>query len=139
MAESKDNIIEVHHLSKLYGPNREAAVRMMKQGSDKDEVFKKTGATVALWDVNLKIKRGGIFVVIGLSGSGKSTVVRCLNRLNRPSSGSVLFLAAAGRMRPCRACLPVMVIICMSGPPPKKYRTVCKKASPAGKAVSGAD
>ena len=58
MAESKDNIIEVHHLSKLYGPNREAAVRMMKQGSDKDEVFKKTGATVALWDVNLKIKRG---------------------------------------------------------------------------------
>lgn len=91
MAESKDNIIEVHHLSKLYGPNREAAVRMMKQGSDKDEVFKKTGATVALWDVNLKIKRGGIFVVIGLSGSGKSTVVRCLNRLNRPSSGSVLF------------------------------------------------
>ena len=55
MAESKDNIIEVHHLFKLYRANREAAVRMMKQRSDKKEVFKKTGATVALWDVNLKI------------------------------------------------------------------------------------
>ena len=48
MVENKDYIIEVHHLSKLYGPNREAANRMMKQGSDKDEVFKKTGATIAL-------------------------------------------------------------------------------------------
>lgn len=91
MVENNEHIIEVHHLSKLYGPNREAAARMMKQGSDKDEVYKKTGATVALWDVNLRIKRGEIFVVIGLSGSGKSTVVRCLNRLNRPSGGSVLF------------------------------------------------
>ncbi len=64
---------------------------MMREGADKDTVYKKTGTTVALWDVNLKIQRGGIFVVIGLSGSGKSTVVRCLNRLNKPSSGSVLF------------------------------------------------
>ena len=51
MAESKDNIIEVHHLSKLYGPNREAAVRMMKQGSDKDEVFKKKSE---MWMKNLR-------------------------------------------------------------------------------------
>lgn len=91
MNRQPDNIIEVHHLSKLYGPNREAAIRMMKNGSDKDDVYKKTGATVALWDVNLKIRRGEIFVVIGLSGSGKSTVVRCLNRLNKPSSGSILY------------------------------------------------
>ncbi len=91
MNRQPDNIIEVHHLSKLYGPNREAAIRMMKNGSDKDDVYKKTGATVALWDVNLKIRRGEIFVVIGLSGSGKSTVVRCLNRLNKPSSGNILY------------------------------------------------
>lgn len=91
MNRQPDNIIEVHHLSKLYGPNREAAIRMMKNGSDKDDVYKKTGVTVALWDVNLKIRRGEIFVVIGLSGSGKSTVVRCLNRLSKPSSGSILY------------------------------------------------
>ena len=84
-------IIELKNVSKLYGINRAEAARMMREGSDKDAVYKKTGATVALWDVNLKIRRGEIFVVIGLSGSGKSTVVRCLNRLHRPTSGSVLF------------------------------------------------
>ncbi len=89
--QHQDYILEVKNLSKLYGPNREAASLMMRAGSDKDEVYQKTGATVALWDVNLRVKRGEIFVVIGLSGSGKSTVVRCINRLNRPSSGSVLY------------------------------------------------
>ncbi len=84
-------IIELKHVNKLYGINRAEAARMMREGSDKDAVYKKTGATVALWDVNLKIRRGEIFVVIGLSGSGKSTVVRCLNRLHRPTGGSVLF------------------------------------------------
>ena len=64
---------------------------MMASGSGKDEVYKKTGCTVALWDVSLEIPRGKIFVIIGLSGSGKSTLVRCFNRLNRPTSGRVLF------------------------------------------------
>ncbi|MEA4899899.1 MAG: glycine betaine/L-proline ABC transporter ATP-binding protein [Eubacteriales bacterium] len=86
-----DYIIEVRNLTKLYGAGRDVAARMMRAGASKDEVYKKTGATVALWDVNLKIKRGEIFVIIGLSGSGKSTAVRCLNRLNKPSSGSVLY------------------------------------------------
>ena len=84
-------ILQVKNVSKLYGSNRTEAVHMMQAGSNKDEVYKKTGTTVALWDVNLNVKRGEIFVVIGLSGSGKSTVVRCFNRLNRPTAGQVLF------------------------------------------------
>ena len=84
-------ILDVKNLSKLYGFNRADAARMMREGADKETVYRKTGATVALWDVNLQIRRGEIFVVIGLSGSGKSTVVRCLNRLIRPSAGSVLY------------------------------------------------
>ncbi len=94
MAELDEYIIELKNVSKLYGLNRAEAARMMRDGSDKETVYHKTGATVALWDVNLKIRRGEIFVVIGLSGSGKSTVVRCLNRLNRPTAGSVLFEGA---------------------------------------------
>jgi glycine betaine/proline transport system ATP-binding protein len=90
-AQNGETVIELKNVSKLYGPNRSEAARMMRNGLDKETVLEKTGATVALWDVNLKIKRGEIFVVIGLSGSGKSTVVRCLNRLIRPSSGSILF------------------------------------------------
>ena len=89
--ESKNNVIEVQHVTKLYGLNKPEAVHMMKNGSTKKEVQKKTGVSVALWDINMKIPRGQIFVIIGLSGSGKSTLVRCFNQLNKPSSGRVLF------------------------------------------------
>ena len=92
MSEKNQNtLIEVEHVSKLYGLNRQEAVRMMESGGEKAEVHKKTGVTVALWDINLKIPKGKIFVIIGLSGSGKSTLVRCFNRLNRPSAGHVRF------------------------------------------------
>lgn len=91
MPGMSDIILRAEHVSKLYGLNRAEAVRMMEAGSEKDEVYQKTGVTVALWDVNLEIPRGKIFVIIGLSGSGKSTLVRCFNRLNRPTSGHVFF------------------------------------------------
>ncbi|MFR3792435.1 MAG: quaternary amine ABC transporter ATP-binding protein [Blautia massiliensis (ex Durand et al. 2017)] len=91
MEKERDIVIRVEHVSKLYGPNRDEAARMMQDGADKDEVYKKTGCTVGLWDINLEIPRGKIFVIIGLSGSGKSTLVRCFNRLNTPSSGRILF------------------------------------------------
>lgn len=91
MDQSKDIIIRSEHVSKLYGLNKAEATKMMAAGSNKGEVYKKTGCTVALWDVNLEIPRGKIFVIIGLSGSGKSTIVRCFNRLNQPTMGKVLF------------------------------------------------
>ena len=98
MAENKaagyknDYIIQVNHLTKLYGAaNRAEASRMMKEGRSKEEVLRETGVTVALWDVSFKVKRGEVFVIIGLSGSGKSTVIRTLNMLNRPTAGQILF------------------------------------------------
>ena len=45
---------------------------------------------VAVADVSFEIARGEIFVIMGLSGSGKSTVLRCLSRLIDPSFGRVL-------------------------------------------------
>ena len=87
----EDTIIRVEHVSKLYGLNKAEAAKLMEAGATKDEVYKKTGVTVALWDVDLEIPRGKIFVIIGLSGSGKSTMVRCFNQLNRPTSGKVYF------------------------------------------------
>ncbi|MFG6371007.1 MAG: methionine ABC transporter ATP-binding protein [Turicimonas muris] len=41
-------------------------------------------------DVNVSIKPGEIFGIIGRSGAGKSTLVRCINLLNRPTSGTVI-------------------------------------------------
>ena len=45
---------------------------------------------VALDDINLTIEAGDIFGIIGASGAGKSTLVRCINLLERPTSGEVL-------------------------------------------------
>lgn len=46
-------------------------------------------AVHAVRDVSLSIGSGEIFGIIGFSGAGKSTLVRCINLLERPSSGSV--------------------------------------------------
>ena len=44
----------------------------------------------AVKDVNIDIKKGEIFGVIGYSGAGKSTLVRCINMLERPTTGKVI-------------------------------------------------
>ncbi len=49
----------------------------------------KDGDVVACKDVSLDIKEGEIFGIIGFSGAGKSTLIRCINLLERPTSGSV--------------------------------------------------
>ena len=50
----------------------------------------KTNTVQALKGINLSIAKGEIFGIIGLSGAGKSTIVRCMNLLERPTSGRVL-------------------------------------------------
>lgn len=47
------------------------------------------GETQVLKNINLKIEKGDIFGVIGFSGAGKSTMLRCINRLEEPTSGSI--------------------------------------------------
>lgn len=62
-----ETIIKVEHLSKKFGDN---------------EVLK---------DINYEIKQGEVVVIIGPSGSGKSTFLRCMNLLETPTSGQILF------------------------------------------------
>ena len=45
---------------------------------------------VACGDISFDVHVGEIFVIMGLSGSGKSTIVRCLSRLVEPTAGEVL-------------------------------------------------
>ncbi len=55
------------------------------------DLHKAFGKHVVLNGVNEHIKRGEKVVVIGPSGSGKSTFLRCLNRLEEPTSGDIIF------------------------------------------------
>lgn len=89
--ESRDTLLKVENLSKLYGADKKEASKLRKKGLSKDEVYDKTKVTIALWDVNLEVKNKEIFVIIGLSGSGKSTLVRCFNMLNVPTTGHIYY------------------------------------------------
>lgn len=64
-------MIQIEHLNKTY---------VSRQGE----------THTALTDINLTIEDGSVFGIIGQSGAGKSTLVRCLNLLERPTSGSII-------------------------------------------------
>ena len=49
----------------------------------------KSGAVRAVGDVSLTVESGEIFGILGRSGAGKTTLLRCLNLLERPTSGSI--------------------------------------------------
>jgi glycine betaine/proline transport system ATP-binding protein len=84
-------VLEVKNLYKIFGNNpREHALPLVQSGSSKSEILKKTGCTVGINDASFEVQKGEIFVIMGLSGSGKSTVIRCLNRLIEPTAGEVL-------------------------------------------------
>ncbi len=67
MAIGNDVVIELSHLEKSFGENS------------------------VLKDINLSVKKGEVISVIGSSGSGKSTMLRCINLLETPSSGTIFY------------------------------------------------
>ena len=67
-AQSGETVIEIERLKKVY-PN-----------------------ITPLQDVNARIKRGEVISIIGPSGTGKSTLLRCLNRLEEPTEGEIRVL-----------------------------------------------
>ena len=82
--------IVIENLYKIFGHEPKKAIKMLKEGGNKEEILEKTGMTVGVNDASFSVNSGEIFVVMGLSGSGKSTIVRMLNRLIEPSGGKVI-------------------------------------------------
>ncbi|MBW8349901.1 methionine ABC transporter ATP-binding protein [Bacillus sp. IITD106] len=64
-------MLVLQDVHKVYGKNKEKQV-------------------AALQGINLSVDKGEIFGVVGFSGAGKSTLIRCVNLLERPTSGKVL-------------------------------------------------
>ncbi|WP_285023373.1 quaternary amine ABC transporter ATP-binding protein [Lactococcus garvieae] len=81
--------IKIEHLTKIFGKRVKTALAMVEQGDSKNEILRKTGASVGVYDANFEVNEGEIFVIMGLSGSGKSTLLRLLNRLIEPTSGKI--------------------------------------------------
>ena len=77
MIDKNENIIEVKGLKKAFGD------------------------LVVLDGVDLDIKRGEVVCIIGPSGGGKSTLLRCLNRLEEPTDGEIFFEGASITDKKC--------------------------------------
>ena len=84
------SLIEVKDLYKIFGPNPKKVLPLISKGMTKQEIKKNTGCTVAINGASFNIEAKETFVVMGLSGSGKSTFIRCLNRLIKPTFGKIL-------------------------------------------------
>jgi len=84
--------VEVKDLSIVFGKPQaqRQALKMIDEGHTPEEIREATGATVANKNVNFDIQPDELFVIVGLSGSGKSTFIRSLNLLNTPTRGEVL-------------------------------------------------
>ncbi|HHY28654.1 MAG TPA: glycine betaine/L-proline ABC transporter ATP-binding protein [Desulfitobacterium dehalogenans] len=82
--------IEVKNLTKVFSPQPQKALNLLEKGLSKDQILTETGLSVGVNKVSFTVNEGEIFVIMGLSGSGKSTILRCLNRLIEPSAGAIL-------------------------------------------------
>ena len=83
--------IKLSNVYKIFGARPKGrALTMARGGADKDEVQAATDHVVGLHDVSFDAQDGEIFVIMGLSGSGKSTAIRCVNRLHEITDGSVM-------------------------------------------------
>lgn len=81
--------IEASHVYKLFGDHPAKALAALSNGASRKEVEKRYDTMAALIDISLDVNPGELFVLMGLSGVGKPTFVRCLNLLHKPTSGSI--------------------------------------------------
>ena len=80
-------IIKVNSVWKVFGRNPERALAPEHSGRSKTDLQSDLGVVIGLSDVSFEVQKGETFVIMGLSGSGKSTMVRCLIRLIEPTVG----------------------------------------------------
>lgn len=82
-------MIELENVNVVFGKQPQRALPLIEQGLDREAIRDKTGLVVGVQGANLSIKKGEICVLMGLSGSGKSSLLRCINGLNNVTSGAI--------------------------------------------------
>nr|WP_321273849.1 choline ABC transporter ATP-binding protein [uncultured Vibrio sp.] len=81
--------ITIENLDVVFGQQQAQALALLDQGKSRQEIIDETGQVVGVDNVSLSVKQGEICVLMGLSGSGKSSLLRTVNGLNDISRGSL--------------------------------------------------
>ena len=85
-----EDVIQLQNVWKIFGDQSVQAMQAIEsRGLTKPQVLDEFSCVVGIADCSFTVRRGEIFCVMGLSGSGKSTMVRHLNRLIEPTAGSI--------------------------------------------------
>ncbi len=74
--------INIKNLDVVFGDKLAKSLALLDEGKSRQEIIDITGDVVGVHDVSLEIKEGDICVLMGLSGSGKSSLLRAINGLN---------------------------------------------------------
>ena len=90
------SIIRFEDVDVIFSNKPREALSLLDQGQTREQILKQTGLVVGVEKANLDINKGEICVLMGLSGSGKSSLLRCINGLNTVSRGK-LFVEHEGR------------------------------------------
>ena len=80
----------------IFGVRQAEALTLVDRGATRDEILNATNVVLGAADVNLTVEAGEICVLMGLSGSGKSTILRAVNGLNKVARGRVLVSHGGG-------------------------------------------
>lgn len=81
--------ISIKNLDVIFGQQTAKSLALLDDGKTRQEVIDATGDVVGVHDVSLDIEEGEICVLMGLSGSGKSSLLRAINGLNTVSRGAL--------------------------------------------------
>ncbi|MBE8576341.1 choline ABC transporter ATP-binding protein [Vibrio sp. OPT18] len=81
--------ITIKNLDVVFGNKANQALELLDQGKTRQEIIDETGQVVGVDNVSLTVEEGEICVLMGLSGSGKSSLLRAVNGLNEISRGSL--------------------------------------------------
>lgn len=84
------SMIRFDNVDVIFSKYPKEALALLDQGLTRDQILKKTGLVVGVEKASLDVERGEICVMMGLSGSGKSSLLRCINGLNTVSRGRLL-------------------------------------------------
>ncbi len=82
--------VDFKNVDIIFGKDIPTALRMVDAGANRAEILSKTGSVLGAAGASLTVNEGEISVLMGLSGSGKSTVLRAVNGLNKVARGEVL-------------------------------------------------